>query len=116
MKLNSLADLKKLLPDSNVSQTAAGGTRPGDSKRDDHGHDGRGKSVRIYLDTKGRKGKTVTIVAGLHHNPDTKNEIAKMLKEFCGCGGTVKEGNIELQGDQRARAGEKMKSMNYVVN
>jgi translation initiation factor 1 len=105
MKLSSLADLKQLLPESKQSTDIPKvGT-----------HDGKEKAIRIFLDTKGRKGKTVTIISGLQHNPATKNEIARILKEFCGCGGSVKEGNIELQGDQRVRAGEKMKSMNYVV-
>jgi translation initiation factor 1 len=42
-------------------------------------------------------------------------DIARILKQFCGTGGTVKEGKIELQGDQRTRAAEKMKEMNYLV-
>ena len=79
------------------------------------GHDGKGKSVRIVLDRKGRKGKTVTLVTGLQHNPDTMKELAHLLKERCGTGGTVKDGNIELQGDQRERAGEELEKMNYAV-
>ena len=79
------------------------------------GHDGKGQSVRVYLDTQGRKGKTVTIVEGLQHNPQTLEEIAKNLKQYCGAGGTVKEGRIEIQGDQRTKVSEKLKSMNYLV-
>ena len=78
-------------------------------------HDGKGKSVHLSLDSHGRKGKVVTLVKGLQHNPATMEDIARMLKQFCGTGGTVKEGKIELQGDQRARAAEKLKEMNYVV-
>jgi len=51
----------------------------------------------------------------LRHNPATLEEIARMLKQFCGTGGTVKEEKIELQGDQRVRAAEKLKEMNYLV-
>jgi translation initiation factor 1 len=78
-------------------------------------HDGKGKTVHLMLDTHGRKGKSVTIVIGLQHNPSTMQDIARMLKQFCGTGGTVKEGKIELQGDQRARAAEKLKEINYLV-
>ena len=78
-------------------------------------HDGNCKSVRVYLDTQGRKGKSVTIVAGLQHNPQTMEEIAKILKQHCGAGGTVKEGKIEIQGDQRVKVSEKMQDMNYAV-
>ncbi len=42
-------------------------------------------------------------------------EIAQILKERCGTGGTVKDGNIELQGDQRERAGGELGRMNYRV-
>lgn len=105
MKLRSLSELQQLLPESKEPPKASAVD----------GHDGKGKTVHISLDTKGRKGKTVTIIAGLQHNPETKKEIARILKEHCGTGGTVKEGNIELQGDQRERAGDKLRKMNYVV-
>jgi translation initiation factor 1 len=78
-------------------------------------HDGKGKSVGISLETKGRRGKSVTIISGLQHNPATMKEIARILKEHCGTGGTVKDGNIELQGDQRTRAAEELRKMNYAV-
>jgi translation initiation factor 1 len=78
-------------------------------------HDGRGKKVKVWLDTQGRKGKVVTVVSGLMHNPDTMEDIARMLKQHCGAGGTVKNRNIEIQGDQRKRVGEKLKELNYVV-
>ncbi|HLF20327.1 MAG TPA: translation initiation factor [Bacteroidota bacterium] len=105
MRLKSLSDLRQLLPDSEQ--------RP--PERSNRTHDGKGKVVRLSLDTKGRKGKTVTVVSGLQHNPATMKEIARILKERCGTGGTVKEGTIELQGDQRARASEELQKMNYVV-
>lgn len=78
-------------------------------------HDGKGKTVRILLDTHGRKGKCVTIVSGLMHNPDMMEVIARILKQHCGAGGTVKANTIEIQGDQRERVAEKLRSMNYIV-
>lgn len=105
MKLKSFSELQQLLPDS---------PQPS-KKKSSEAHDGKGKPVRIFLDTKGRKGKTVTLVSGLQHNPETMKEIARLLKEYCGTGGTVKDGNIELQGDQRERATDKLRAMNYSV-
>ncbi len=105
MKLRSLSDLEQLLPNS----------KPSDRNAEKSAHDGKGKTVRIFLETKGRKGRSVTIVAGLQHNPLTMGEIGRILKQYCGAGGTIKEGNIEIQGDQRGRVAEKMKEMNYVV-
>ncbi len=78
-------------------------------------HDGKGKNVRVWLDTHGRKGKVVTIVSGLQHNPDTVEDIARLLKQYCGAGGTVKGREIEIQGDQRKRVAEKLAQLNYVV-
>lgn len=105
MKLKALSDLKSLLPDKDEST----------SLRPALGHNGEGKTVHVVLDTKGRKGKAVTLISGLQHSPDTMKEIARILKEYCATGGTVKGLMIELQGDQRVRAGEKLSTMNYVV-
>jgi len=69
----------------------------------------------VSLDTRGRKGKSVTIVNGLKHNPATMEGIARMLKQHCGAGGTVKEEKIEIQGDQRNRVSAKLKELNYTV-
>jgi predicted translation initiation factor SUI1 len=78
-------------------------------------HNGKGKTVRVMLDTHGRKGKSVTVVIGLQHNPATLEDIARILKQHCGAGGTVKDGTIEIQGDQRARVTDKLKELNYMV-
>jgi translation initiation factor 1 len=80
----------------------------------DH-QNGKGKTVHVFLDTHGRKGKSVTIVSGLHHNPKTMEEIGRTLKQYCGAGGTIKEGRIEIQGDQRERVAEKLTQMHYSV-
>jgi translation initiation factor 1 len=106
-KLSSLSDLGQLLTDSERKQL------PPEVKR--HGHDGKNKTVRVSIDSKGRKGKSVTLIEGLQHNPTTLAEIARILKQYCGAGGTVKDGNIEIQGDQRDRVADKLRAMNYVV-
>ena len=80
----------------------------------DH-HDGKGSTVHVFLETHGRKGKSVTIVSGLRHNPMTMEEIGRTLKQYCGAGGTIKEGKIEIQGDQRERVVEKLTQMHYRV-
>ena len=106
-KLSSLSELGQLLTDAERKQL------PLEVKQQEH--DGKSKTVRVRVDTKGRKGKSVTLVEGLQHNPTTMSEIARILKQHCGVGGTVKEGQIEIQGDQRERVAEKLREMNYVV-
>ena len=56
--------------------------------------------VRVSRETKGRKGKGVTLIKGLALEPGAMSELARQLKAACGTGGTVKDGVIELQGDQ----------------
>ncbi|KJG12434.1 translation initiation factor Sui1 [Photobacterium iliopiscarium] len=57
--------------------------------------------VRIQRETKGRKGKGVCIVSGLDVEDTQLKLIAAELKKVCGCGGSVKDGKIEIQGDKR---------------
>ncbi len=57
--------------------------------------------VRVSRETKGRKGKGVTLITGVPMNTDELKAFAKVLKARCGVGGTVKDGVIEIQGDQR---------------
>ena len=97
-KFHAFSDLKHLI-----------GPQPVSAVRQKGQHDGKGSTVHVLLDTRGRKGKSVTIVSGLRHNPATMEEIARILKQYCGAGGTVKEGKIEVQGDQRDRVSAKLK-------
>ncbi len=55
--------------------------------------------VRVRRETKGRGGKTVTVVTGAPGDEATLKALAGELKRRCGSGGTVKEGIIEIQGD-----------------
>jgi len=57
--------------------------------------------VRVGRETKGRKGKGVTVVHGVPLEGPELADLAKRLKSRCGAGGTVKSGVIEIQGDHR---------------
>ncbi|MDC0661594.1 translation initiation factor Sui1 [Marinobacter sp. SS21] len=57
--------------------------------------------VRVSRETKGRKGKGVTLVTGIPLADKELKALAKVLKARCGTGGTVKDGVVEIQGDQR---------------
>jgi len=54
--------------------------------------------VRVSRDRKGRRGKTVTVISGLPAGREGLQEIAAALKRLCGSGGTVVDGNVEIQG------------------
>lgn len=57
--------------------------------------------VRIQRQTSGRKGKGVCVVSGIDLDDTELAKLAAELKKKCGCGGSVKDGLIEIQGDKR---------------
>ena len=57
--------------------------------------------VRVSRETKGRKGSGVTLITGLPLAEPELSALAKQLKQRCGSGGTVKNGVVEIQGDNR---------------
>ena len=59
--------------------------------------------VRVSRETKGRKGKGVTLIKGLAMDAAALKLMGKKFKTMCGSGGTVKDGIIEIQGDQIER-------------
>ncbi len=57
------------------------------------------QTLKVQVSRKGRGGKTVTIIDGFQHRPETLTALAKALKAQCGTGGTAKDSTIEIQGD-----------------
>ncbi len=57
--------------------------------------------VRLRREVKGRGGGTVIVISGIPLSASQIKELAGVLKKKCGCGGTVKDGVIEIQGDHR---------------
>ena len=71
--------------------------------------------VRVGRETKGRRGKGVTIITGIPGSADALKQIASRLKAQCGVGGTVKGRVIEIQGDQRDRLVDILSAAGYTV-
>ncbi|HEX6482950.1 MAG TPA: stress response translation initiation inhibitor YciH [Ktedonobacteraceae bacterium] len=72
-------------------------------------------TVRITRDRKGRGGKTVTVIDGVMGSETELTAMAQQLKKLCGSGGSVKDGNIEIQGDHCDKVMAKLIALGYTV-
>lgn len=75
----------------------------------------REQTARISRDRKRRAGKTVTVISGLRHDPATLEALLKTLKQQCGAGGALKDGELEIQGDHRERVAAALAGMGYKI-
>lgn len=71
--------------------------------------------VRLMRQTKGRKGKGVTLITGIPLTGKELKNFAKSLKQKCGCGGAVKNGIVEIQGDHRDSLEKELAALGYKV-
>ncbi|MES2662422.1 MAG: stress response translation initiation inhibitor YciH [Pseudomonadota bacterium] len=71
--------------------------------------------IRIRREISGRKGKGVTTITGFLLQEAELKVLAKDLKQLCGTGGSVKNGVVEIQGDQREKIKTELESRGFVV-
>ena len=69
--------------------------------------------LRLSMERAGRGGKTVTLVKGFVGSEEDINALCKLLKQKCGVGGSVKDGEIMIQGDHRQQLVEILKNEGY---
>lgn len=90
---------------------AARGPRGGESGGGNRGPD----TVRVARETKGRKGKGVTVVRGIPLAGKDLDRLVKELKRACGSGGTLKGDVVEIQGDHRDKLVELLSARGWSV-
>lgn len=73
------------------------------------------QQLRVELDRSGRAGKQVTLVTGFVGTTADREQLCKMLKAKCGAGGSVKEGEVLIQGDMRQKVAQALEKEGYKV-
>jgi len=71
------------------------------------------QNLKVEASRKGRGGKTVTVISGFQGKPEILADLAKQLKAQCGTGGTVKDNEIEIQGEHKQKIAEILKKLGY---
>ena len=72
------------------------------------------QKLKVRLDTKHRAGKAVTLVEGFIGKEEDLEDLGKKLKSFCGTGGSAKDGEIIIQGDQREKVMQWFSKNGYI--
>lgn len=101
-------------PSRLVYSTDQGRIKTPEPKKTTTPHTGDG-IVRLHRESKGRGGKGVTLIIGLPLAEPALKKLSKTLKQICGTGGTVKDGVIEIQGEQREKLKEALEKKGYTV-
>lgn len=73
------------------------------------------QTAYLHRESKGRGGKTVTMVKELVLSESDMKALAKKLKRTCGSGGTIKDGVIEIQGEHRQKIADVLRKQGYQV-
>lgn len=72
-------------------------------------------AIEVKIDRSGRRGKTVTVISNIQHNPQVIEKLEKKLKQQCGAGGTSYAKTIEIQGEHVDKVKKVLRKEGYDV-
>lgn len=72
-------------------------------------------AIEVKIDRSGRRGKTVTVISNIQHNPQVIEKLEKKLKQQCGAGGTSYAKTIEIQGEHVEKVKKVLRKEGYDV-
>ena len=79
-------------------------------------YEDQSKTIKIHKETKGKKGKTITVISGFGSQNTTQiSELLKELKVYCGTGGTLNKRGIQLQGDMQDKVKLFLRKEGYLI-
>ncbi|PIE84661.1 MAG: translation initiation factor [Bacteroidia bacterium] len=111
-----LASLRAEMPADGPEDGGAGPECEGDAAHPPQGVEAIARrQFRVFRQRKGRAGKTVTMIEGRGLSPDEAEALLVHLKRRCGCGGLLRDGLLELQGDKRVQAKGELEAMGHGV-
>lgn len=103
-KFNSLDSLKSLIPENYESEVDDDGNKIFNNQL-----------LEAHYSIKGRSGKPVVIIKGFRGSKSKIKDLAKLLKSYCGAGGSVKHDEILIQGNHREKIVSKLQEIGYFV-
>ncbi len=104
-KLNDLSDLKKLFPEAVGAYTPTTGSPKETTKQ----------YLEAHFSNKGRGGKIVTVIKGFEGTDAELKSLAKNIKQHCSVGGSVKDGEVIIQGNMRDKVMEFLRAQGHHI-
>lgn len=108
-------DWKDLLGALKESGAVPEDSSPDQVQENENGPEKQKSALHVVTDRKGRKGKTATIVEGFEITDEEVEEVARKLKQKLGTGGSVRDGEILIQGDRKCEVVAFLKGLGFKV-